>query len=250
MKTILRAEEVTKRSGNTTILNRVNIEIKEAECVAVMGPSGCGKSTLLYNISGMDVITEGSVTLMEQELSTLSEKKLSQLRLHKMGFVFQHIHLLKNLSLMDNIVLPGYLAKNESRTTINKRAMELMEKMGVSHLANHDMTEASGGQLQRVAICRALINNPAIVFADEPTGALHSKSTNEVIDLLVNASQLGTAVLLVTHDVKVAAKADRVLFMLDGDIVGETRFTKDGDQVENRKEREATLTKWLMKIDF
>ncbi|WP_026671777.1 ABC transporter ATP-binding protein [Alkalihalobacterium bogoriense] len=250
MKTILRAEEVTKRSGDTTILNRVNIEIKEAECVAVMGPSGCGKSTLLYNISGMDVITEGSVTLMEQELSTLSEKKLSQLRLHKMGFVFQHIHLLKNLSLMDNIVLPGYLAKNESRTTINKRAMELMEKMGVSHLANHDMTEASGGQLQRVAICRALINNPAIVFADEPTGALHSKSTNEVIDLLVNASQLGTAVLLVTHDVKVAAKANRVLFMLDGDIVGETRFTKDGDRVENLKEREATLTKWLMKIDF
>jgi putative ABC transport system ATP-binding protein len=241
---------VVGKNNQQTILKNVSLQIKEGEFISVMGPSGSGKSTLLYNISGMDRMTSGSVNFNGQELSNLSEKELSKLRLRKMGFIFQQIHLLKNLSIFDNIIFSAYLANHTSRKLINQKAMELMQKAGIADLANNDITQASGGQLQRVAICRALINSPDIVFGDEPTGALNSKSACEILEILADINQSGTTILLVTHDVKVAAKTERILFMLDGTLVAEQRLGKYKRENNDIKEREENLSKWLLKMGF
>ena len=215
-----------------------------------MGPSGSGKSTLLYLISGMDRATSGPVIFSDQTISALPEKELSALRLTKMGFIFQQSHLLKNLSIFDNIILSAYMAKNSSHQEIKERALELMQKTGVAELAENDITQASGGQLQRVAICRALINNPRIIFGDEPTGALNSKSAEEIMALLNEVNLSGTTVLLVTHDIKVAAKTERVLYMLDGHIVSEQVMGKYIKGTDDIKAREEKLSTWLLEMDF
>ena len=255
MNTILEARNLSKtvavyRSSQQCILNNVSLQIKAGEFISVMGPSGSGKSTLLYNISGMDRMTSGSVIFKTQDLAVLSEKELSDLRLKKMGFIFQQFHLLKNLCIFDNIVFSAYLAKNSRRDAIDTRAMELMEKAGIAQLAQHDITQASGGQLQRVAICRALINNPDIVFGDEPTGALNTKPASEIMDLLADINQSGTTILLVTHDVKVAAKTERVLFMQDGNIVAEKILGKYNREKDDAKSREENLSRWLLQMGF
>jgi putative ABC transport system ATP-binding protein len=255
MNNIFEARDLSKtvavNSNNPqSILKNVNLQIKEGEFISVMGPSGSGKSTLLYNISGMDRMTSGSVIFNGQDLSTLSEKELSRLRLNKMGFIFQQFYLLKNLCIFDNIVFSAYLAKNSSREKINQRAVDLMEKAGIAQLANHDITQASGGQLQRVAICRALINHPEIVFGDEPTGSLNSKSACEIMELLAEINQSGTTILLVTHDVKVAAKTERVLYMLDGNIVAEKMLGKYNKENDDSKVREESLSRWLFEMGF
>jgi len=247
---ILQATAVSKvydRDAQQRILKHIDLELAQGEFVAVMGPSGSGKSTLLYTISGMDRMTSGSVKVGGQELAELSEQELSALRLNKMGFIFQHIHLLKNLGLFDNIIVPSYLAGKSSRKAINQRAKELMELTGIADLADHDITQASGGQLQRVGICRALINQPDILFGDEPTGALNSQFAVEIMELLGSINRSGTTMLLVTHDVKVAARADRVLYMLDGRLVAEKQLGKynpDG-VVSELKDREERLAVWL-----
>jgi putative ABC transport system ATP-binding protein len=255
MNNILEVKNLVKTvavnsSSQHSILKNVNLQIRAGEFIAVMGPSGSGKSTLLYNISGMDRLTSGSVVFDGQDVSALSEKELSKLRLNKMGFVFQQFHLLKNLCIFDNIVFSAYLAKTNSRETINQRAMGLMEKAGIAQLAQHDITQASGGQLQRVAICRALINHPQILFGDEPTGALNTKSAGEIMDLLAEINRSGTTILLVTHEVKVAAKTERVLFMQDGDIVAETVLGKYDPENGDLKAREESLTRWLLDMGF
>lgn len=247
----------TKKMGKTInrgknneqhILRDVDLKIKRGEFVAVMGPSGSGKSTLLYNISGMDKITSGKVLLDGAEISSLSEKELASVRLQKMGFVFQHIHLLKNLSIFDNIILPAYHAKKEKKGRINEKAFYLMKKTGISALADRDITETSGGQLQRAGICRALINDPDIIFADEPTGALDSKAAEEILSLLAEINTEGKTVMIVTHDMKVASKADRVLFMLDGRIAGMKelgRYTA----CQKPEEREESISGWLAEME-
>ncbi|MCM2982338.1 ABC transporter ATP-binding protein [Niallia circulans] len=250
---ILELKELTKAYGKENkhlILKNINLQVKQGEFISIMGPSGSGKSTLLYTISGMDKMTTGSILFDGQELSSLSESKLAQLRLIKMGFIFQQIHLLKNQSIFDNIILSAYLAKKYSRDVINQRAMELMKKVGISNLASHDITQASGGQLQRVGICRALINHPKIIFGDEPTGALNSKTTAEIMDLLVDIHETGTAIVLVTHDVKVAMRAERVLYMIDGQITGEIKLGKYRSDRTALRMREEQLSKWLTKNDF
>ncbi|MBD3307707.1 ATP-binding cassette domain-containing protein [candidate division KSB3 bacterium] len=255
MDILLESQQLHKRyvlgkHNEHHVLKDVDLQIERGEFVSVMGPSGSGKSTLLYNISGMDRMTSGKVIFNGLELSTLSEEALSRVRLNNMGFIFQHIHLLKNLSVFDNIILTAYLAKNASRSAINQRAVDLMDKTGIAAIADHDITQASGGQLQRVGICRALINAPDIIFGDEPTGALNSKSSAEIMALLADINQAGTTILLVTHDVKVAAKTERVLFMIDGKIVAENRLgTYDGDH-DGIKSREERLTTWLVEKGF
>ena len=255
MNTLLESKQLHKRyllgkNNEQHVLKDVNLQIERGEFVSVMGPSGSGKSTLLYNISGMDRMTSGSVIFNGQELSALSEKALSNVRLNSMGFIFQHIHLLKNLSVFDNIILTAYLARNADRKTINQQAVELMEKTGISGIAEHDITQASGGQLQRVGICRALINAPDILFGDEPTGALNSKSSAEIMALLGEINRSGTTILLVTHDVKVAAKTERVLFMMDGRIVAEKRMGKYDETRDDIKSREERLNTWLVEKGF
>lgn len=253
MEIILESKQLNKNyfSGKDNehhVLKNINLQIKKGEFISVMGPSGSGKSTLLYNISGMDRMTSGSVLYRNQELSDLSEKKLAELRLNEMGFIFQQIHLLKNLSLFDNIILTAYHAGNFSRRAINEKAEDLMKRSGIAGLENNDITQASGGQLQRVGICRALINNPGIIFGDEPTGALNSTAAGEIMDILGEINQSGTTIMLVTHDLKVASKTERVLFMLDGMIVGEKVLGKYSGENNDIKTREEELSHWLVKM--
>lgn len=255
MKGILEARKLNKfysmgKDNKQQVLKDIDLDIMQGEFVSVMGPSGSGKSTLLYNVSGMDKITAGSIKFCGQDISTLPEEKLSELRLSKMGFIFQQSNLLKNLNLFDNIILSAYLKKGESRQKVNDRANKLMKHMGIDDLADNDITQASGGQLQRVAICRALINNPAIVFGDEPTGALNSKATGEVMDILADINQSGTTIMLVTHDAKVAAKTERVLFMADGVISGEKVLGKYKKEKGDAKARESQLSVWLSQMGF
>jgi putative ABC transport system ATP-binding protein len=259
MKALLESQQLCKsfvlgNDNEFTVLSDVDLKIEPGEFVAVMGPSGSGKSTLLYNISGMDRAKSGRVMFngrgITRELTALSEEELSKVRLTGMGFVFQHIHLLKNLSIFDNVVLPAYLAREESHDQIDQRAEALMEQVGVAHLADNDITQASGGQLQRVGICRALINNPDILFGDEPTGALNSKAAGEIMDLLTEINHSGTTIMLVTHDVRVAARTERVLFMLDGKIVAEKHLGKPSENGTERKEREESLSSWLTELGF
>jgi putative ABC transport system ATP-binding protein len=248
VKDLCKTYVVNKRELN--VLNNVNLQIKEGEFISIMGPSGSGKSTLLYNVSGMDKMTAGSVVFKGIELSTLSEKEMSTLRLHEMGFVFQQINLLKNLGIIDNIVVSAYMAKNRNRKEVNQFAIELMEKTGITELADNDITQASGGQLQRVAICRSLINNPDIIFGDEPTGALNSKSSNEIMDIFKDINDSGSTIMLVTHNVKVASKTERVLFMIDGKIEGEYNLGKFKEEDKDSAEREEKLSKWLLEMGW
>jgi putative ABC transport system ATP-binding protein len=241
---ILAARGLTKAFDGNTVLDGVDLRIGDGEFVSVMGPSGSGKSTLLYNISGMDTMTSGSVHFDGQDLSAFNQKQLARLRLTAMGFIFQHVYLLKNLCLLDNVVLPAYLAGLAPRQDLNARAMRLMERTGVADLADRDVSEASGGQLQRIGICRALINEPRILFGDEPTGALDSTAASEIMDILGELNAEGTTVMIVTHDAKVAARTGRMLYMVDGRIVGDRsqpRFTGTG-----LDRRHAEVTAWLL----
>lgn len=172
VKNLCKTYVANKRQNN--VLKNVNFTIMEGEMVAVMGPSGSGKSTLLYSVSGMDRPTAGEVRLGGKRITDLTEKELANVRLTSMGFIFQQMHMLKNLSIMDNILLPAYQAGKGGRTRqeINGYCISLMKKLGISDVAEHDITEVSGGQLQRACICRSLMNQPQILFADEPTGSV------------------------------------------------------------------------------
>ncbi|MDR1438697.1 MAG: ABC transporter ATP-binding protein, partial [Clostridiales bacterium] len=218
--------------GNVNrVLKNIGLQVAEGEFVSVMGPSGSGKSTLLYCISGMDRPTSGSVELGGMEIAKLSEDALAELRLRKPGFIFQQIRLLQNLSVLDNIILAEHLA-GKNRGMVRQKALSLLRKTGISDLRDNDISQASDGQLQRAAICRAPMNDPAILFGDEPTGALNRASASEIMDLLEEVNRNGTAVFLVTHDAKIAARSQRVLCMADGRIVGEMVLGKYGEQGE------------------
>ena len=250
--TVLEANQLTKhyllgKNNELPALKSVDLRIERGEFVAVMGASGSGKSTLLYNICGMDRMTSGSVIFNGVDLSRLPEPALARIRLTGMGFIFQQIHLLKNLTVFDNIVLPGYLCGNRPRRHVERRATQLMQQTGIAEIAGNDITQASGGQLQRVGICRALINTPQILVGDEPTGALNSKASGEIMDLIGGVHRQGTTVLLVTHDIKVASRAERVLFMQDGRIAAENRI---GPWHPNDPTREVHLAQWLIRLGF
>ena len=214
----LRARGLTK-SYDAPVLKDLDLDIEDGQFIAIMGPSGSGKSTLLHCLSGMDRPSGGSVLLGDTDIAALSERELAALRLSRFGFVFQQAHLLATLCLLDNLVLPGFLAALRPRPPVEARGRELMERMGIAELADSDVNEVSGGQLQRAGICRALINEPGIVFADEPTGALNSATAAQILDLLGEINASGTTLVVVTHDARVAARADRVLLLVDGGVV-------------------------------
>ena len=241
MNEIIIGENITKEyeegSERRTVLNEVSISIRRGEFITIMGPSGCGKSTLLSILSGLEKAESGTIRFTGSELGKMKETQLSDLRRKNMGFVFQQPTFLKNLNLIDNIILPAVKNKNKSADIILEKARELMRKTGISDLEERSVTQVSGGQLQRAGICRALINQPDILFGDEPTGALNSKSSEEVMDIFSQINQQGTTVLLVTHDAKVAAFADKVYFMKDGNIVNEMALKRSNDcSMEDRRE--------------
>lgn len=247
VKDLCKTYVINKRQNN--VLKNVNFTIMEGEMVAVMGPSGSGKSTLLYSVSGMDRPTSGEVRLGGKQITDLTEKELANVRLTSMGFIFQQMHMLKNLSIMDNILLPAYQARKAGRTRqeINGYCLGLMKKLGISDVAEHDITEVSGGQLQRACICRSLINQPQILFADEPTGALNRSSSEDVMQELKKLNEEGTTIMLVTHDMKVAAKCSRILYIVDGNIKGELRMEGSGTE---GKLRERHLNQWLIEMGW
>lgn len=252
MKTILKVNDlcktyiVNKRQNN--VLKNVNFEVNEGEMVAIMGPSGSGKSTLLYTVSGMDKLTAGTVEFCGQDISKLDDNKLAELRLDDMGFIFQQMYMLKNLSVLDNIILPACKSNKtkETNAQIAQRGLKLMKKLGIEDVAGNDINEVSGGQLQRACICRSMINNPSMIFADEPTGALNRSSSDEVMDELTKLNKEGTTIMLVTHDAKVAAKCTRVLFIVDGNIKGEFNI----DVNASLRDRERSLNNWLMEMGW
>ena len=250
MSTILDVKDLCKtyiiEKRQNHVLKNVNFSVDEGEMVAIMGPSGSGKSTLLYSVSGMDKATSGKVTFNGREITSMGEAEMADVRLDEMGFIFQQMYMMKNLTILDNILLPAMESRKEgiSREEKVKRGEELMRKMGIIETADHDINEVSGGQLQRACICRSMINDPKIIFADEPTGALNRTSSQEVIDELVRLNKEGTTILMVTHDAKVAARCSRVLYIVDGNIQGEYDNTDDG--TKDQKQRERALNTWLM----
>ena len=249
VKDLCKTYIINKRQNN--VLKNVSFSISEGEMVAIMGPSGSGKSTLLYNVSGMDSFTAGSVRFCGNELSDFTESELANLRLDKMGFIFQQMYMLKNLTIFDNILLPSLQSKSNTKSRKEKveYAQSLMRRLGIIDIADNDINEVSGGQLQRACICRSMINSPKMIFSDEPTGALNSTTSDEVMDELAKLNADGTTIMLVTHDVKVAAKCSRVMFLVDGNISGEYNLEKwnAGSQL---RDRERTLSNWLMEMGW
>lgn len=254
MKKIIVSENLVKSFGQgdekRNVLDGVSVEINEGEFVAIMGPSGSGKSTLLFALSGMDSVDSGKVIFDDVDLARLSDNQLADIRRTKMGFVFQQPTLLRNLNILDNIILPSMRNGSKNGVQVTEKAKVLMEKTDISGLEIRDITQASGGQLQRVGICRALMSDPKIIFGDEPTGALNSTSANEIMALLAEIHRNGTTILLVTHDVRVAAKTERVLFIFDGKIAGEYRPGVYDETRDNLKAREESLTNWLAEMKF
>lgn len=230
---------------SNNVLQNVNFQIEEGEFVTIMGPSGSGKSTLLYTVSGMDNMTSGEVIFCGKELSKLSAKELSGERLTTMGFIFQQMYMMKKLCIMDNILLPAFHAGLVSREKAKEDAGELMKRLGVWDIAEHEITEVSGGQLQRACLCRALINHPRVLFADEPTGALNSKAAADVMRELNAVNKAGTTILMVSHSVRVAAGSERIIYLVDGNLKGEIHLGKLEDEQDLGK-RERTLNTWLM----
>ena len=246
VKDLCKTYIINKRQNN--VLRNVNFHISEGEMVAVMGPSGSGKSTLLYTVSGMDRMTAGKVFFCGTDISSLSDNALAKTRLDDMGFIFQQMYMMKNLSVIDNIILPAVKSDKikESRSETVSRARSLMKKLGISDIADNDINEVSGGQLQRACICRSMINRPQMLFADEPTGALNRTASDEVMSELEIINNEGTTVMLVTHDSKVAAKCTRVLYIVDGNIRGEYNINKDNPL----RDRERALNNWLLEMGW
>ena len=253
MSSILKVEDLVKYYGEgenqVRAVDHTSLQIERGKFTAIVGRSGSGKSTLLYAISGMDRATSGQVLFEGQDLTKLGEKDLAKLRLDEMGFIFQQMYMMKNLTILDNIVLPAVESRKskESREEKQARGEQLMRKLGIIEIADNDMNEVSGGQLQRACICRSMMNRPRLLFADEPTGALNRTSSNEVMDELVKLNGEGTTIVMVTHDAKVAAKCGRVLFIVDGNIKGEYTNLKN---ITDEKERERGLNNWLLDLGW
>ncbi len=242
MKKIIIGDKIVKSFGEgdekRNVLDGVSVEINEGEFVAVMGPSGSGKSTLMFALSGTDNVNGGKVVFDGKDLSAASENELSDIRRTSMGFVFQQPTMLKNLNILDNIILPSMRDNRKNVAEISGKARSLMKRVGIAELEKRDITQVSGGQLQRTGICRALMNSPKIIFGDEPTGALNSKSAQEIMDIFSEINADGTSVMFVTHDAKVAARTERIMFMRDGKIMSELKLPKfDGTDMDGRVEK-------------
>jgi ABC-type lipoprotein export system ATPase subunit len=217
-------KEYGKGEGLVRAVDGVDLDIDAGETVAVMGPSGCGKSTLLHLLGGLDRPSGGEVSLNGRRIDDLGEKALARMRRTAVGFVFQAFHLMEELTAVENVELPALLAGRSPRAA-RRRAEELLEQVGLTDRARFLPPALSGGQRQRVAIARALSNEPLVVLADEPTGNLDSAATLDVLQLFERLHEFGQTLVVVTHDARIAATADRMISMRDGVFVDETRLS-------------------------
>ena len=234
------------KGSDVNVLNHITVEIYEGDFTVIMGASGAGKSTLLYALSGMDGITAGTVAFQGEEICGLSENKMAELRGKKFGFVFQQTHLVSNLSLFENVAVAGYAGKVQDKKTVAERAGRLLSQMHVEDAKDRLPSQVSGGEAQRAAIARAMINNPELLFADEPTGALNKANSVEVMNLLTELNGKGQSILMVTHDIRTAIHGNRILYLEDGKILDELILPEY--EADNLKEREAKVNGWLSSL--
>lgn len=251
-KVLLSAKDISKSfahdGGQIHVISHLDLDIYDGDFTVIMGASGSGKSTLLYALSGMDKATAGSVIYNDLDLTKIKENELAKLRHTDFGFIFQQMHLVNNLSLFENIVVSGYLNKDKKATEVNNKANELLELMGISHVKKHLPSQVSGGEQQRCAIARAVINSPKLIFADEPTGALNKTNTIEVLNLLTKLNENNQAILMVTHDIRAALRANRVIYLEDGKVKGEIDLPPYN--IEDEKSREIQLNSWLSSMKW
>ena len=222
MKKILTAKKLFKSYGDLQVLKNINIEIEDNEIVAIVGPSGAGKTTLVHILGTLDRPDnkkESSLTIDQINITNLSDKDLASFRNKNMGFIFQFHELLPEFTALENVCLPTWIANKSTKNTKNN-AMELLKRLGVDNRASHKPTELSGGEQQRVAVARALVNNPKIVFADEPSGNLDSKNANQLHDLFLELrKERGFSFVIVTHNEGLAKRADRTISLKDGLVI-------------------------------
>lgn len=246
MNQILRTEKVCKSfitdNEVNNVIKNLDIQIMEGDFTVIMGSSGSGKSTLMYLLSGMDKVTAGDVYLGEEKITNLNESEMARLRRNKIGFVFQGMNLISDLTVRENITCPAFKT-GKKRSEIETRADKLLEEMGMSEHQNKYPNQLSGGQKQRTAICRALMNEPEIIFADEPTGALNSQAGESVLDAFMTLHMRGQSIVMVTHDLKSAAYGNRIIYLKDGRIDGELNIGEY--RKEDAKEREQTIYQFL-----
>ena len=251
MKTILEAKDLCKTFSNESVqqhvLKNLNISIHQGDFAVIMGNSGSGKSTLLYALSGMDRPTLGSICFAGEDISKYSNDKLAVFRRKNCGFVFQQNFLNDTMSVLDNILVSGLLMSKD-RKKIVQRAKELLKKAGLpEEVYQKYPAQLSGGEAQRVALVRAIINQPSALFADEPTGALNSGNTAHVLDILTEMNRQGQTILMVTHDIKAARRGNRVLYLQDGVILDEENL---GDYIPGDRARHEKLHRFLAEMGW
>ena len=251
-KVLLQGRKVSKvfaqGSAKNKVLDHVDVDIYDKDFTVIMGSSGAGKSTLLYVLSGMDAVTDGTVTYKEREISRLKEKEMAKIRAEEFGFVFQQTHLVSNLTLFENIVVAGFVSKKGSAGEIQDRAERMVSQMGIEKAKNRLPCEVSGGEAQRAAIARAMIGSPGLLFADEPTGALNRSHTEDVLNLLSAINDSGQSILMVTHDLIAALRGNRILYLEDGKVVDELKLPRYQNVQE--RERENKLQNWLSALQW
>lgn len=249
---ILKANNVCKSfyqgSEEIPILKSVTTDIYEGDFTVIMGASGAGKSTLLYALSGMDSITNGEVIFKGQKISNLSEKEQAVLRAKEFGFIFQQMHLVSNLTLFENIAVAGYASGAKDIQNIQEKTIKWLRQMNIDGVKNHLPSQVSGGEAQRAAIARAMINNPKLIFGDEPTGALNKSNSEDVLNLLTALNKNGQSILMVTHDIKAAIRGNRILYLEDGTILDELNLI--AYQKDDAKTREAKVNDWLTALQW
>ncbi|MBQ1293509.1 MAG: ABC transporter ATP-binding protein [Clostridiales bacterium] len=251
MKNIIETKKLCKTFSNggvqQHVLRNIDFEVHEGDFTIIMGASGAGKSTLLYSLSGMDKPTLGSVSFDGTDITKMNTDQLAIFRRSNCGFVFQQVYLVESMSLMDNLMAAGLLVYRDKKV-LAKKAGELLKAVGIDEpMWNKFPTQISGGEAQRVGIARALINDPKLVFADEPTGALNSQTGKAVLDTLTKFNEKGQSIVMVTHDITSARRGNRILYVKDGEIAGECNL---GKYVTGDKERHQKLNDFLAKMGW
>ena len=249
--TIIKTNKLCKTFSNNGVMQHVlknlDLEIYEGDFTIIMGPSGAGKSTLLYSLSGMDTPTLGKIIFNDEIITKMGIDALAMFRRKNCGFIFQQTYLIDSMSVLDNVLTSGLLI-NKNKKEVVKKAKELLKKVDIKEeLWNKFPTQLSGGEAQRVGIARALINNPKLVFADEPTGALNSKTGKDVLDTLTEFNNNGQSIVMVTHDIKSARRGNRIIYIKDGEVAGICDLGKYIPDDENRHNK---LSKFLITMGW
>ena len=251
MNTLIKTNKLCKTFSNggrmQHVLKNIDLEIYDGDFTIIMGASGAGKSTLLYSLSGMDKPTLGEIKFSEKEITSMNTDQLANFRKENCGFVFQQVYLIDSMSVLDNVMAAGLLTcKNKKE--VSKKAKEILKSVDIDEILwDKFPTQISGGEAQRVGIARALINNPRLVFADEPTGALNSKTGKDVLDTLTSFNNDGQSIVMVTHDITSARRGNRVLYVKDGEIAGECLL---GKYSENDDDRHRKLSDFLVSMGW